>query len=119
MIQECCEAWLCVPNDHPALPGHFPGAPVVPAVVLLDQLLSAAQLKLGRALRIAGLTHAKFLSPLFPDQPARCRVEIEGARLAFHVEHAGQVIARGVLLLAGDSITRQPAHMKRAEDTSE
>ncbi len=100
MIRERREAWVCVPVDHPALPGHFPGAPVVPGVVLLDELLNAAERQRGRALRIAGLARAKFLSPLLPAQPAHCQVEIDGARLAFHVEHAGRVIAQGVFLLA-------------------
>jgi 3-hydroxyacyl-[acyl-carrier-protein] dehydratase len=100
MIRERCEAGICIPKDHPALPGHFPGAPVVPAVVLLDQLLSDLERRLGRALSIAGLARAKFLSPLLPEQFACCEVEIEGARLAFRVEHAGQVVARGVFVLA-------------------
>jgi 3-hydroxymyristoyl/3-hydroxydecanoyl-(acyl carrier protein) dehydratase len=26
--------------DHPALPGHFPGNPIVPGVVLLDETLA-------------------------------------------------------------------------------
>jgi 3-hydroxyacyl-[acyl-carrier-protein] dehydratase len=110
MSRERCEAWLCVAPDHPALPGHFPGAPVVPGVVLLDQLLNAAERQLGRALRIAGLARAKFLSPLLPGESAHCEVEIEGARLAFHVEHAGRVIAQGLLMLA--------EHGEQSGDTS-
>ncbi len=100
MIRERCEAWICVPEDHPALPGHFPGTPLVPGVVLLDQFLDAAERQLGRALPVMGLARAKFLAPLLPAQSARCQVEIEGARLAFHVEHAGRVIAQGVFMLA-------------------
>jgi 3-hydroxyacyl-[acyl-carrier-protein] dehydratase len=34
---------LCVASDHPALAGHFPGFPVVPGVVLLDETLHAIE----------------------------------------------------------------------------
>ncbi|MBS1142561.1 MAG: hypothetical protein H6R13_4014, partial [Proteobacteria bacterium] len=27
------------PSDHPALTGHFPGRPIMPGVVLLDQAI--------------------------------------------------------------------------------
>jgi 3-hydroxyacyl-[acyl-carrier-protein] dehydratase len=27
--------------DHPSLPGHFPGTPIVPGVVILDEILAA------------------------------------------------------------------------------
>ena len=33
-----------VPADHPAFPGHFPGRPILPGVVLLDAVLQAAGL---------------------------------------------------------------------------
>jgi 3-hydroxyacyl-[acyl-carrier-protein] dehydratase len=98
-MSERCDASICIPKDHPALPGHFPGIPIVPGVVVLDQVLRAAEARLGRPLRIAGLSHVKFLSPLPPEQPARCTFEIEGARLAFRVELAGQLIAGGAFVL--------------------
>ena len=28
---------------HPCLPGHFPGSPLVPGVVVLDQVLAAIE----------------------------------------------------------------------------
>jgi 3-hydroxymyristoyl/3-hydroxydecanoyl-(acyl carrier protein) dehydratase len=35
-MSERHEATFAVPASHPSLPGHFPGAPVVPGVVVLD-----------------------------------------------------------------------------------
>ena len=32
-----------IESDHPALPGHFPGRPVVPGVVVLDRVLAAIE----------------------------------------------------------------------------
>ena len=34
-------AWLRVASDHPALAGHFPGHPIVPGALLLDEALHA------------------------------------------------------------------------------
>ena len=59
---------MIIAASHPALPGHFPGNPVVPGVVLLDEVIGALQQQLGRAVRITALPNAKFLSPLLPGQ---------------------------------------------------
>jgi 3-hydroxyacyl-[acyl-carrier-protein] dehydratase len=34
---------LNLPADHPALAGHFPGNPIIPGVVLLDESLHAIE----------------------------------------------------------------------------
>jgi len=90
---------ICVPHQHPALAGHFPGAPVAPGVLLLDLLLQAAQAHTGRALEPVQIPQVKFIAPLLPGQPAHALLEIEGARLTFRLEHAGRGIASGTLLL--------------------
>lgn len=53
--------------DHPSLPGHFPGAPIVPGVVILDEILAA--LAVWRYGSRATEIHAvKFMAPLRPGQ---------------------------------------------------
>ena len=57
-----------IPADHPSLPGHFPEAPIVPGVVILDEILSAlTQWRKDSQLR--AIRAVKFLAPLKPEQP--------------------------------------------------
>ena len=53
---------------HPALPGHFPGNPIVPGVVLLDMVVQALPRHTGGPVRVSGFPSAKFLAPLLPEQ---------------------------------------------------
>ena len=48
--------------DHPSLPGHFPGQPVVPGAVLLEAAI-VPLLAAGRH-RVTHLETAKFLAPV-------------------------------------------------------
>lgn len=59
---------MFVPFDHPALAGHFPGHPIVPAVVLLDWLQTALRQHLHPAARISTLPGVKFLAPVAPGE---------------------------------------------------
>jgi len=54
--------------DHPSLPGHFPGAPLVPAVVILDEVV-AALAEWRQNSQLSGIRNVKFLAPLKPEQP--------------------------------------------------
>ena len=81
-----------IPHDHPCLPGHFPGHPLVPGVVLLDQVVAA--IETGHSLLgPLRLPQVKFLQPLRPGEAAR--VELDGAapRWRFRVvREAGEVL---------------------------
>ncbi len=52
--------------QHPAFAGHFPGAPIVPGVVLLDTALQAIAVAESLLLDQYELSSVKFLSPLSP-----------------------------------------------------
>lgn len=89
---------LCIASEHPALPGHFPGNPLVPGVVVLERV--AAALKAWRGTAVVKLD-AKFMQPLRPGEEATIALEEEGARVRFEVTRAnGRVLARGTLLAA-------------------
>ena len=52
-----------VAADHPSLPGHLPGRPIVPGVVLLDEV---AALVAPEGWRAAGFPSVRFLRPVRP-----------------------------------------------------
>jgi 3-hydroxyacyl-[acyl-carrier-protein] dehydratase len=92
-------ATLSVDNTHPSLPGHFPGLPVVPGVVLLSQVLTDLARQLPRV-RVTGIKKLKFLRMLFPDR--RFTVEFgEPAErnLRFKCWQDGDLLAEGNLAL--------------------
>jgi|PersoiStandDraft_1058852.scaffolds.fasta_scaffold215981_2 3-hydroxyacyl-[acyl-carrier-protein] dehydratase len=84
---------LRIDGHHPSLPGHFPGQPVVPGVVLLDRI--AAALEGAGAGRFKRIGVVKFLAPLLPEQDAELSATYDGARLSFHVERSGTPILKG------------------------
>jgi 3-hydroxyacyl-[acyl-carrier-protein] dehydratase len=94
-----------IPADHPSLPGHFPGAPVVPGVVLLEEILVAAQACFGERMRIVSIPQVKFLAPLLPDEPATALLELNGQELRFRVQRGGRILVQGQFTLITEHIS--------------
>jgi len=59
---------LKIPANHPAFAGHFPGTPIVPGVVLLDEVLHAISLDTSLNETAWQISSVKFLSPLKPGE---------------------------------------------------
>lgn len=99
---------------HPALPGHFPGRPIVPGVVLLDHAVLRIAAALGCAPQPARLASVKFLATVVPNEPVTVRYASVGREQAddqaggradhtvrFELEGPGRTVASGMLTLPG------------------
>ena len=65
-----------IPLDHPAAQGHFPGNPILPAAVLLSEVIDAVERALGPARSPLCIKSAKFPAPARPG----CRVVVDYRR---------------------------------------
>jgi 3-hydroxymyristoyl/3-hydroxydecanoyl-(acyl carrier protein) dehydratase len=90
---------LFIAADHPALPGHFPGTPVVPGVLLLAQVLDAADQWLGAAVHPLRLRQAKFPAPWLPGMQVLATLERRERLLRFEVTAHDQTLALGMFEL--------------------
>lgn len=94
------EQLLCIEASHPALPGHFPGQPLVPGVLLLENV--ALALREWRGERLARVLEAKFMAPLRPNQPASLHLTsvdsaTGGTRIRFEIRRQDILLARGLI----------------------
>lgn len=79
--------------DHPVFPGHFPGHPIVPGVLLLDWAQAAIEAQLGQTLQ--ALTEAKFHSPATPADVLELDFEVSVSVVRFEIRSAARKIASG------------------------
>ena len=87
-----------IPVDHPALPGHFPGHPIVPGVVLLDHALQHIGAAQGRSLDACKISSAKFLSPAAPGEPLDVAFDTTASgAIRFSIRAGERDVASGVL----------------------
>lgn len=79
---------------HPALPGHFPGRPLLPGVLLLDQVIAAAA---ARGVAVTRLQSVKFLQAVLPGETCEIVLQVRGGRLRAECRVAGRLVLQAVL----------------------
>ncbi len=85
LLQQCRAApAVTVPAGHPAIAGHFPGDPIVPAVLILSLVEEAVAERFPDVV-LGTLQNARFHRPLRPEQGCRIETEKTGERIAFRV----------------------------------
>jgi 3-hydroxyacyl-[acyl-carrier-protein] dehydratase len=80
------------PLEHASYAGHFPGAPVVPGVVLLEFVTRA----IARGAPCA-ITAAKFHRALTPGDEFEIEWTSRDTATTFRCRRAGQLVAEGAL----------------------
>lgn len=95
-----------IPHDHPCLPGHFPGRPIVPGVVVLDHVLAAIETRHG-VLGPLRMPQVKFAQPLLPGEEACIELEAlpdaASRRWRFRVLRDDALLASGEVRVADDN----------------
>ena len=89
---------LSIPVDHPAFAGHFPGMPIVPGVVLLDEAMHAIAEAIGHdgAWQIGSV---KFLNPLGPGAHVIIEHEVQAnGAIRFAIREGERPIVSGGLM---------------------
>jgi 3-hydroxymyristoyl/3-hydroxydecanoyl-(acyl carrier protein) dehydratase len=92
---------IVIAADHPAFAGHFPGDPIVPGVLLLDETLHAIGRITGISVERCTLSAVKFRHVVRPGEPLTLRFDAAGSHgLRFELSSAGQPVASGSIAFA-------------------
>jgi len=96
------ETTITIPADHPAFAGHFPGTPIVPGVVLLDEALFAIQTADGLSLDACRMVSAKFFHPVAPGTVLVIRHQtLANGSIQFDIMDGPRKVASGGLVVTG------------------
>ena len=100
------ESRRVISGDHPSLPHHFPGDPVVPGVVILGEVARIIG-ETRPGFWVSGIRRVKFIAPLRPGQVFTVRLSFPDAGATiFECLFEGGALARGHLLLScGEGVT--------------
>lgn len=97
-FERCCA--ICA--DHPSLAGHFLGEPIVPGVVILDEV-AAALAEWRKDCQLTGIRAVKFLLPLKPEQSFTISLVMAkdaGTDVDFHCRVKDRMIVEGRLQIS-------------------
>ena len=81
--------------DHPALAGHFPGIPMLPGVLLLDETLRALEQRARSPWRSGASGARSSSSPCARERRSWSSTSAANGSVRFYISSAGQLVAKG------------------------
>ena len=114
-------------QDHSSLPGHFPGNPLMPGVLMVEALAQLAGMVAQSdptrqpllALKLTGIRQVKINGSIRPGQTLTIETQMSGRmggliQARGSVSSAGQVLLHGEVTLSGSEPVR-PVQVPQAE----
>ena len=91
----------CFPDSFAGFAGHFPGHPILPAIVEILTVVSLVSQHSGQRQRLIAVEDAKFLHPVSPDQEllVRCRQRTVKGKLLYDAQLAVGETTTATLLI--------------------
>jgi 3-hydroxymyristoyl/3-hydroxydecanoyl-(acyl carrier protein) dehydratase len=84
---------------HPSLKGHFPNNPIVPGVVILDEVINIIK-ELKQELTVTAIPMVKFTHPLLAEQQVTVEIkEKNETAISFNCSHNEIKLVTGQLTL--------------------
>ncbi len=91
------EVQRVISEDHPSLIGHFPGNPIVPGVLILEEVVQAL-MEWDGGCRLQRVPSVKFIAPLQPGRVFSIRFTItDNQRVQFSCIQQARLFAKGRL----------------------
>ncbi len=95
---------LVIAENHPSFSGHFPGFPVLPGALLLDETIRAIQAARGMDLTRWSIVSAKFLDAVRPWDKLIVEHDASPGLIRFTIRAENRKVAGGTL----SNVTREP-----------
>lgn len=105
------ERLVKIKKDHPALADHFPGNPVVPGVIILEEVLETIHQVEPMMVTLVGAPSVKFHAPLRPEEELSIQLE------TYQPQGRRFVCRAGTRLIASGLFTYQ--RVEQAAETPE
>jgi 3-hydroxyacyl-[acyl-carrier-protein] dehydratase len=99
---ETLEGRYCFGDDFAGFAGHFPGHPILPAIVEILTVVSLVGEQTGCRQRLVAVEDARFLNPVQPNQEllVRCRQRTIKGKLLYDAElTVGETTTTATLLI--------------------
>lgn len=79
--------------------GHFPGSPIVPGVVIINEVITAVTEKKGKEINISSIPSIKFLNTIGPEEEFEIKLtEKDSGKIVFSVFSDEKKILTGSLI---------------------
>ena len=88
-----------IETTHPSLKGHFPNKPVIPAVIILDEVINIVKI-IKPGFTVETIPMVKFSHPLLPEQLVSVEIkEKNDTTISFNCSHNKIKLVTGQLTL--------------------